>query len=77
MKDLKDILVGLVGAILVFALGYVLFVRPCNVITVDRAEETRCKCFGKVVNLKLLLGDRDAFELPKVESCVGVVTKRY
>lgn len=77
MKDLKDILVGLVGAVLIFILGYFLLVRPCNVITVDRTQETRCKCVGKVVNLKLLLGSRDALELPKVESCVGVVVKRY
>lgn len=77
MKEVKDILIGLVGAIFIFAVGYYFFVRPCNVIPVDTTQETRCKCLGKVVNLKLLLGDRDALELPKVEHCVGVVAKRF
>ena len=77
MSEFKDVLIGFIGAVLVVGLGYFLFVRPCNVIPVDTTQETRCKCLGKVVNLKLLLGDRDALELPKVEHCVGVVTKRF
>ncbi len=64
------------AAALVFV-GYKIFVRPCNLITPDTKDQKTCKCLGKVVNLKYLLGSEDAFELPKTEYCVGVIKKRF
>jgi len=77
VDNFKDIVIGFSLAFLLLASGYFTFVRKCNVIIPPGVDETRCKCLGKVINFKLLLGREDAMELPKTEYCVGAVTKRF
>jgi hypothetical protein len=74
--EIGKVLINFVLAAVIIAVGIWLFVRPCNYITADRAGQRTCKCLGKVVNIKYLLGDEKAFDLPKTEHCVGVVRKR-
>lgn len=76
IKELRKAFVGVGLAVGLAVAGYYLFVRECNVIIPPGLNEKRCKCAGKVINLKLLLGDERAMELPKTEHCVGVVVKR-
>jgi len=74
MKELKDAVLGFLIALGLVVGCYLLFVRECNVIVPPGVDEKRCKCVGKMVNLKLLLGSEDALELPKTEHCAGVIT---
>jgi hypothetical protein len=76
VKELKKFLLGFFLAAVCVSGAYFAFVHQCNLITKDPTQESRCKCMGKVVNLKYLLGSGDAFDLPKKETCIGVVTKR-
>jgi len=76
VQEVKKFAIGFGLAVAVVLGGYFVFVRECNVIAAE-GDLKRCRCLGKVVNLKQLLGSEDAMELPKTEHCVGVVRKRF